>query len=248
VTTNTTFTVPLDTSDATLLADCLPGAPSAAYQLTLATPSDVLVVGRFVDGDTGAIAVTGATCPLADVNACRTATMTSPLRVSKRNLAAGSYRVLVGSSLGMAASLTVLVRPTVAPVVVTSDGCVGTQVIPPTGGFFTGDTTNAKADFSAGCDSLGTSNGGANDQLLQLVLPQRQRVVFDMTGSRYTTLLDVRGTSACPGTELTTGCSSDGTNQAFRDLTLDPGTYYVQVDGYGNAVGEWNLDVRVVPP
>jgi len=244
---NTTFTVDLGASESTLMTGCLAGAPSAAYALTLTEPSDVLVVGRFEDDDMGAIALTAANCPPADVAACNK-DATTPLRITKRNLPAGEYRVLVASRNGATASLGVLVRPTVAPVTVTSDGCVGTQAIPASGGFFIGDTTNATADFTAGCDALGQPTGGAKDQLLQLVLTERRRVVFDMTGSLYTTLLDVRSGTACPGIELENGCSTLGASQAFRDLTLDPGTYFVQIDGFGGSVGAWNLDVRVLPP
>ena len=245
VAANATIALDLGASEAQLLGGCLDGAPSAAYTLTLTEPSDVLVVGRFDDGDTGAIALTGASCSAADVAACNH-DAARPLRVSRRNLAAGTYRVLVGSKNGGAASLDVLVRKTLAPVTVTADGCASPQIIPATGGFFRGDTTNASADFTASCDALGQSPGGARDQLLELVLPERRRVVLDMTGSLYTTLLDVRSGSACPGSEVDSGCSTLGASQAFRDLTLDPGTYFVQVDGFGGSSGPWSLDIRVL--
>jgi hypothetical protein len=36
--------------------------------------------------------------------------------------------------------------------------------------------------------------------------------------------------------------------RSYLDLTLDPGTYWVQVDGFDYAAGAWFLDVRVVDP
>ena len=39
-----------------------------------------------------------------------------------------------------------------------------------------------------------------------------------------------------------------GASRSFLDRVLDPGTYWVQVDGYAGTVGPWNLDVRVLDP
>jgi hypothetical protein len=45
------------------------------------------------------------------------------------------------------------------------------------------------------------------------------------------------------------GCTVGyGGATSYLDLTLDAGTYYVQIDGYALAAGEWFLDVRVVDP
>ncbi|HVH41299.1 MAG TPA: hypothetical protein VM925_03120, partial [Labilithrix sp.] len=156
---------------------------------------------------------------------------------------------VIADDKALSTELTALVRPTVPPTTVTSDGCVDTQLIPETGGFFTGDTTNTAADFSAGCDSPGQPIGGANDQLLRLVLSQQRRVVFDMSGSAHTTILNIRRGDACPGIEVPNACNvGGGSNRSFVDTTLAAGTYWVQLDGYAGAVGPWNLDVRVLPP
>ena len=163
-------------------------------------------------------------------------------------MAPGSYRVVIADQYGQSTSVMALVRPTVPPTTVTSDGCIDTAVIPETGGFFVGDTTNATADFDADCDAPGMPVGGAKDQLLRLVLTDKRRVVFDMSGSTNTTLLSIRSGNACPGTEITNGCNAGtGPNRSFLDTTLAAGTYWVQIDGYGGAAGPWNLDVRVLP-
>ena len=87
------------------------------------------------------------------------------------------------------------------------------------------------------------------DQILKLVLSAEKRVVLEMAGSAYNTILDVREGSSCPGTEVVDGCTLGyGNRPAFLDLTLKAGVYYLQIDGYAGASGPWFLDVRVVDP
>ena len=90
---------------------------------------------------------------------------------------------------------------------------------------------------------------GAPDELLVLNLSSTKRVVFDMEGSGYQTLLDVRQGPPCPGTEIPNGCAI-GTDplRSYLDLALGAGTYYIQVKGFNNDKGPWFLDVRVVDP
>ena len=105
------------------------------------------------------------------------------------------------------------------------------------------------ADFNAGCDAPGQPIGGARDQLLKLDLAQTRRVVLDMSGSFYTTILDVRKGPSCPGVEVPSACHVGFTaSRSFLDATLTAGTYFVQVDGYNGDKGPWNLDVRVLAP
>jgi hypothetical protein len=70
-----------------------------------------------------------------------------------------------------------------------------------------------------------------------------------MMGSFYTTILDVRQGATCPATEVVNACYVGfNASRSFLDLTLDPGTYWVQVDGYNGDRGPWNLDMRVLAP
>ena len=90
---------------------------------------------------------------------------------------------------------------------------------------------------------------GADDQVLSMTLAQPQRVVLDMEGSAYTTLLDVEQGPSCPGTPVTGGCYVGfGAQRSFLDLELQPGQYWIIVDGYDGGKGAWDLDVRVLPP
>jgi hypothetical protein len=244
----TAFAVDLSAQEDAIATGCLPGGPAAAYALELTEPSDVLVVGRFPANRLGAVSLHGPDCTTQDRLACSTGT--TPVRVSRRNLPPGSYRVVVADELGQSVQLTVLVRPTVAPVKVTaSGGCASTVSIPQSGGFFTGDTSSHSGDFNAGCDAPGQPLGGAPDQMLRLDLSQSRRVVLDMSGSFYTTVLDLRTGPTCPGTEVAGACHVGfGPSRSFLETVLAAGRYWVQVDGYAGDSGPWNLDVRVLPP
>src|SRR5690606_21163147 len=108
---------------------------------------------------------------------------------------------------------------------------------------------NVTANFSAGCDASSGPANGAKDQLLKLVLPAPRRVVLDMSGSGYNTLLDVRKGPSCPGTEVPLACTASFSGEgSYLDLQLEAGTYFVQIDGLAGATGPWMLDVHVVEP
>jgi hypothetical protein len=246
---NKTFPVALSTHEDDTNLGCLPGAVDAAYELDLAVASDVLVVERIAQGDTGSVGLATPACTAADALVCH-ADGTSPVRASRRNVPAGAYRVVAESLLGEDVQLTAFVRAAVPPTLVPfANGCSEAFPIPATGGFFQGNTANATASFPTGCDNGGVSGNGAPDQLLVLTLTAAQRVVFDMEGSGYNTILDIRQGPSCPGTEIPLACAVGyAASRSYLDLTLDAGTYYVQIDGYEGDKGPWYLDVRVVAP
>jgi hypothetical protein len=226
---------------------CFPGGPNAAYDLTLPSASDVLLIDRIPASDEGAVALAAPSC-MASV-ACSTGT--TPVRVGKRNVAAGDYRAVVTDLLGLQGTLDALIRPTVPPTIVAAgaaDTCA-TAIDATAGGFFTGDTSTANADYSNSCDAPTSSSGGAPDQVLSLNLSQPQRVVLDMEGSTYVTLLDIRQGPGCPGSPVMGACYvGSGAQKSFLDLELQAGQYWILVDGYQGQKGPWNLDVRVLPP
>lgn len=250
ITPNAAIAVDLSNHEDAFPEPCLGGGIGAAYTLDLPVASDVLAVARFPQGATGGVSIEGPACTNAQRLVCRTGT--TPVRASRRNLPAGSYRVIVADLGGEAAELTVFVRPTVAPVTLTgqtADSCVAPAIIPPEGGFFTGDTSSAQAEIGAGCDAPGLPLGGAKDRLLKIDLPTQKRIVLEMGGSTYTTLLDLRSGSSCPGLEVPDACHVGfGGARSFLERVVPAGTYYVQVDGYGGQTGTFDLDVRVLPP
>jgi hypothetical protein len=163
----------------------------------------------------------------------------------------GDYRVVVADDLGLQGTVDALVRPTVAPTIIPAAGAdtCAQAVDASGGGFFSGDTSTAHADYSNGCDAPTSPPGGAPDQVLSLTLAQPQRVVLDMEGSTYSTILDVRQGPACPGAPIDNGCYVGFSGQrSFLDLELQAGQYWIIVDGYSQAMGPWNLDVRVLSP
>ena len=85
--------------------------------------------------------------------------------------------------------------------------------------------------------------------MLKLSLSERRRVILDMSGSDYQTLLVVRNAFDCPGTEVLRACAPGrGAGRSFLDLVLPAGDYFVQIDGFGGASGHWILDAFLAPP
>jgi hypothetical protein len=246
---NTTINVPLagHQDDSSL---CLPGMIDAAYELTLTETSDVLLVERISQGDQGSIGLAKPACSdVSDNLVCKTGSP-SPIRAAKHAVPAGSYRVVAESALGQPVQVTAFVRKAVAPTLIPfADSCADVFEIPATGGFFQGTTANANAHYNAGCDQGGLDEGGAPEQMLKLTLAAPKRVVLEMAGSGYSTLLDVRKGPSCPGMEVAQGCAVGyNPGRSFLDLDLEAGVYFLQIDGYADDAGPWFLDVRVVDP
>jgi hypothetical protein len=242
--TNTTLT---DYADDVSLG-CLTGARDAVFRLSLDQASDVLLVLRLTDGDTGAVAIAPAgKCKRSEALGCESSDI-SPLRLLERRLLPGAYDVVVESSLAAPVQLVAFTRPTSAPIVATSaENCETVIDVPAGGGSFQGNTAGAVADFSAGCDLGGLGEFGAADQLLHLVLDQPRRVFLDSGQSAYDTLLDLRQGPECPGKEIACAGSSEPP-PGYLDVLLDPGEYFLQVDGYAGAEGQWFLDIFEAEP
>lgn len=245
-----TISVSLEEHQDNVQLGCLPGAVDAVYSLALSEASDVLMVQRISAADTGAVSLVKPACAaVSDMLACGSGAP-SPVRARAQNVPAGDYRVVAESTQGSPVELTAFVRKAIPPTLVPfADSCADVLEIPATGGFFQGTTANATANFDAGCDQAGQPELGAPEQLLKITLPATKRVVLDMMGSSYATLLDVRKGPDCPGKEVLLACAAGYFAQrSFLDLTLDAGTYFIQVDGYAGQSGPWFLDVRVVDP
>ena len=239
----------LQTSIDAVDPQCLAGAPDGTFGLTLDEPSDVLLVARLSDGDVGALSLTGDDCSEDSRLACNVSD-DSPLRVVSSGVAPGEYRAIVESALGAPLTLTAFARSAATPVLVGfSDTCEDAVTIPETGGRFVGNTANAEADYEGSCDFGTGIPGGAPEQMLKLVLSEEKRVVLDMAGSSYSTLLAVREAGSCPGPELLRACAPGYVdNRSYLDRVLPEGEYWVQVDGYNRGFGNWVLDVFVTDP
>ncbi len=246
-------TEPVTLTDATdaVQIGCLVGAPDATYALELAERSDVLLVQSGSDGDTGGLLVAEPPCARpSDADACQTANAW-PVRTVAHAVGPGSVRAVVETAEGKPTSLTAFTRSAVSTVFVQgADDCTDVYEIPETGGRFEGNTANQYANYDGSCDYGGEPPGGAPDQLLELTLSEQRRVVLDASGSSYQTMLVLREGDACPGVELENGCSltydpagADAPFFSFIDQVLDPGTYYIQLDGFSGDGGRWALEV-----
>jgi hypothetical protein len=253
-------TVDLDLSDHADAVNlgCLPGAPDSTHSLTLTQASDVLLEGASSNNDTVAVSLGEANCAAATRLACGLSTstpvsatqvFTSAARARAYGVPPGTYRAVAESAAGNPVSLTAFARPAQPTTLVAfADDCSAPFEIPATGGHFQGNTANANPDYDAGCDIGNQAPGGAPDQMLHLKLAAKSRVVLDMAGSNYSTMLSVRTGATCPGTEVPLGCAAGYVpDRSFLDLDLDSGDYYVQVDGYAGDSGAWSLDVYVAP-
>lgn len=247
---NKSVQVPLTAHTDDVSLGCMVGAVDAVYALDLGAPADVLLVGRISDNDQGGLSLVKPACASsADVVACGTSAQT-PVRARAHKVAAGSYRVVMETANAAPTNLTAFTRPATPPILVPfSDTCAAAVKIPPAGGFFQGNTANANADYDGGCDLGSQGPGGAPDQMLKLELAAKKRVVLDMKGSGYNTLLVVRRATSCPGPEVAMACAAGYyQDRSFLDLTLDAGDYWVQVDGYAGYSGPWFLDAFIVDP
>ena len=235
--------VELSTHEDAVHPQCLVGAPDATFQVDLAGQRDVAVIGRFSDGDVGAVSFGSAAAACNSNSSCRAGAGT--VRTVRYGVPAGNYRAVIESAQGNPVGISWFERPPLAAVNVPfADDCTSPVQIPEVGGRFTGNTSNVFADFNAGCDVGGQSEGGAPDQLLELTLTEPRRVILDMQGSSYDTMLSVREGQFCPGAELQLACAPGyRATRSYLDLDLQAGHYFVQIDGYNGASGAWRLDV-----
>jgi hypothetical protein len=178
-----------------------------------------------------------------------------PVRTVAHGVGPGNLRAVVETAEGNPTTLTAFTRPAVSSVFVQgADECDTAYEIPSTGGRFEGNTANEYAQYDASCDYGGQGPGGAPDQLLQITLDEQTRVVLDATGSSYQTILVLRQADGCPGDEVEGACSvsymATGATlptYSYIDQVLDPGTYYIQLDGYNGDSGRWTLEVFTSP-
>lgn len=118
-------------------------------------------------------------------------------------------------------------------------------------GITMGTTAHGEANFEGSC---GTSS--AKEIVYRLDVPTRQRVSIEVD-PRFDAVLYIRKDCADPGTEV--ACNDDIQGRATSrgsnmrpskiDEVLDPGTYFVFVDGYEDAEGNFKVTVgsREVP-
>ena len=79
---------------------CSPSGPDAAYSMTLAKASDVLLIERIPQNESGAVSLDTPSCAAGEPTGVRDEGPT-PVRVGKRNVPAGDYRAVLTDQYGL---------------------------------------------------------------------------------------------------------------------------------------------------
>lgn len=112
----------------------------------------------------------------------------------------------------------------------------------------TGSTTGMRDDTRNTTPSRNCRGENAGDAVFRFQLTERTELVLDTVGSSFDTSLGLRDSAFVP---IDGACNDDalpslGFSQASMVVTtLDPGTYYVIVDGTGQT-GSYRLNVRAM--
>ncbi len=217
-----TFTMDLTATPGDYVFSCAARQTrDAVARFTLTEPRDIMISAS---SDSGVTAI-------ALQSSCGgTATMDTlecdqgfPGTVRRHTLAAGTYFILVGSSVRGPVDLTVQFPPaTPAP---TNDTCDAAIEIPvPAGGTFRSDLIGVIDHASTSCGS------SARDVFYRFVLTEPKNVTLAAAAGRldnvYVSLL-----ANCTRTPNTLRCES-GQSPTFRAYSLPAGVYYVAVESF----------------
>jgi hypothetical protein len=107
-------------------------------------------------------------------------------------------------------------------------------------GNYTGSTSRGESENEGSC-----ANSGAREMVYKLELLSRQHVTVDVD-PHFDSVLYIRK-DQCDDPDSEVACNDDAPNQhrSKVDLVLDPGTYFVFVDGYSNEGGTFSMHVAV---
>ena len=113
-----------------------------------------------------------------------------------------------------------------------------TTLVP--GQTYVGDTSDGRAYEDGSC-----GNSNAREMVYRLDLPTRQRVTIEVR-AQYDSVLYVRR-GDCTDSDSEVACNDDAPGSGRRsriDEVLEPGAYFVFVDGYGEESGAYRMTVR----
>lgn len=103
-----------------------------------------------------------------------------------------------------------------------------------------GNTTQGQSAMTGSC----IRGGEAPEMVYSIEIERRAQLAVTMT-SDYDGALYILG--ACGQMRSEIGCNDDAptTSRSHVEATLDPGTYYVVVDGYGSGAGQFELTAAI---
>lgn len=169
-----------------------------------------------------------------------------PVHMPLRALPAGTHYVVVEALRPLNFQITVTDSEPTEPIsVMDNETCTSAHGIPETGGVFTGNTSGMSDDHAtAVCGAMARSP----DAVFRLELASRRRVVASTRGSAFDTVLYMYENS-CTDREIICDDNGGEGEQSLLDSTLNAGTYYLVVDGWGMiSSGEYVLDVAISDP
>ncbi len=119
--------------------------------------------------------------------------------------------------------------------------------VPSNGGRFMVDTRQRENLYQGSC------GGGGPEQILSITIRQRSLLHFETINNQYDTLIWMR--SACDEANAELDCDDDGGDggedgnglASLIEEVVEPGTYFMFVDGFGAGSGETEVLVTVQP-
>ncbi|MEW5739696.1 MAG: hypothetical protein AB1938_12255 [Myxococcota bacterium] len=243
-------TVDLSIADDDVQVSCnqTPSSGDAVYRLELASQSDVTVTATGTTGVNPVLALRRAPCAAADQVKCANALAFANETLIARNLPAGTYFLVVervGLATGFVTVRATVTAPTPPP---PNDSCAAPRAITFPVGV---NTTTFTVDTSVALDDeAGTCNGQPDspETVYSLTLGTQRVVTVTARatpGFTANPVLYLRGggCDALSGTEVQ--CVDAATTGAETlTATLNPGTWFLFVEGFG-AAGAGPTDVTV---
>lgn len=212
----------------------------AVYRLQVDQPSDV----RLVASGGGELIQVALQDSCGDVRSERVCAAGTMLDVTTRNVAVGTYAVLVQSyrAAGFAV-MAELAPPTPTLPAQGNDVCESAIAVPEGGAVFVGDTTDLQGDYltrSCGSEARG------RDAVFRIEVAESSVLKASTDGSAFDTVLYLkRDPCTAPG-EL--ACAEGAGLGSTLETTLEPGTYFLVLDGYGpSSFGAYQLLIELVP-
>ncbi len=211
-----------------------PGAPDVVFQLEV--PSRSLLTATAGGGDlTDPVLYLQGTCgESSSEQACGTRTLT-------RVVPAGTYYLVVDGGRADAMGSTT-VRYELSDIGPLEAVCSDAPLL--AAGETVRGRTSGRSRFAAACGE----GAGGPEAVYQLRVREASRVELSLE-AEFDSVLHVRRDCVDPGTAVDCNDDAGDSNHSLLDLQLDPGTYYVFVDGYGsgNEAGSFTLRTEVTP-